>query len=156
VVVFALVPKPGAAAVTLGSLAEPLGGYAAHALLNPAGNWLLDRVDQFPSASLSSLSVVTMSFLIASGTSVAVYGVGEASEDGSASLGSTILGGVAAVGLGALLGAVISQDDPLAGAAVGSVLGRYLAPLAATGAYALSKKDDQRLEIRIPAVRMAF
>jgi hypothetical protein len=150
-----VVPIPQAFALDGTPLFQSVGGYSSHALLNPAGNWLLDRFDDFPSASLSSLSVVATSSLVAMGTSLVVYGIGEAMEDTHGSLGYTLLGGVGAVGIGALAGAIISQDDPLTGAALGSVLGRYLAPVAATAAYALSGSDKE-LEIRFPVVSASF
>ena len=155
VIAFCLVlPAHAATASDATPFAQAAGGYAAHRLLNPGANWLLDRFDDFPSASLSSGAVVLNSCLVAAGTSLAVYGIGEAMEDTHGSLSYTLLGGVSAVGLCALAGALISQDDPLAGAAMGSVLGRYLAPIAATVAYGLTGAED--FEVQAPMVQVRF
>lgn len=111
------------------------GGYAAHYGANRLGNWLLDQSDDFPSPSLSSLSVVATSLVISVATSSAVYGTGRIFDDDPRSLGWTLLGGVSAVGGASLAGVLVGLDDWKSGAAVGSVIGRYLVPVTAVAFY---------------------
>lgn len=139
-----------AAALAAGILAQPLAvratdgtdvlrpvaqlgvGYAAHWAGNSLGNRLLARNGDFPTPGLSSLSVIATSLAVSAGSSAAVYGIGEAMGGRSGSLGGCMLGGLSAVGVSALAGSLIGLDDWKSGAAVGSVMGRYLAPVSAT------------------------
>ena len=131
------------------------GGYAAHIVSNTAGNWLLNRSDDFPTSSLSSLSVVATSFAVSVGTSATVYGIGQAFDDDSRLFGWTLLGGISAVGSSTLIGALIGLDDWKSGAAVGSVLGRYLVPIYATAFYYL-RDGDEDTKLVIPAMTIRF
>ena len=125
-------------------IAQIGGGYAAHIVGNTVGNRLLDLSDDFPTSSLSSLSVVATSFAVSVGTSAAVYGIGQAfDDDDSRSFGWTLLGGISAVGSSTLIGALIGLDDWKSGAAIGSVLGRYFVPIYATAFYYLGNGDNK-------------
>ena len=129
----------------IGKSAAQIGsGYAAHFVGNTFGNWMLDRFDDFPTSSLSSMSVVATSFAVSVGTSAAVYGIGRAFDDGSRSFGWTLLGGISAVGSSTLVGALIGLDDWKSGAAVGSVLGRYFVPVFATAFYHLRDGSEKK------------
>jgi len=137
------------------------GGCAAHYAGNKLGNWLLDRSDDFPNPSLSSLSVVATSFAVSAATSSAVYGMGRVFDDDPRSFGWTLLGGLSAVGGASLAGILVGQDDGKSGAAVGSVIGRYLAPVSAVAFYYLrdgGKKEDgeRRGKNVVPVVRIRF
>ena len=72
---------------------------------------MLNRSDDFPTSSLSSLSVVATSFAVSVGTSATVYGIGQAFDDDSRLFGWTLLGGISAVGSSTLIGALIGLDD---------------------------------------------
>jgi len=148
----------------MGKSAAQIGsGYAAHFAGNTIGNWMLDKSDDFPNSSLSSLSVVATSFAVSAGTSAAVYGAGQAFDDDSRSFGWTLLGGVSAVGSSSLVGALIGLDDWKSGAAVGSVIGRYFVPISATVFYYLRNGDkekndngEERGKLIVPVICIRF
>ena len=144
------------------SFAQVGSGYVAHFAGNTLGNWMLDRSDDFPTSSLSSLSVIVTSLAVSIGSSAAVSGAGKALDDDSRSLGWTLLGGMSAVGSSSLSGALIGLDDWKSGAAVGSVMGRYIAPISALVFYHLQDDDKKakpagkKAKFIIPLISVQF
>ena len=137
------------------SPAQIAGGYAGVAICHIATRELLRSLGDFPSPSLSSLTVVVTSLGVSAGSSMLIYVIGGAFESDVGSPTRVILSGMATVGGCALAGVLIGQDDWKLGAAIGSVLGCYLVPIVATASYH-AWKPTQGARVDVPSISFRF